>query len=183
MALLALAKSFKTAGMEESVNVKSRLVKFVELVRILGVALGFYLSYAARDVPTSPASIRLLALTIAIAMCGTLSLEGIFLAKAAAREKGYDQVNDLMVDPYQLQNTMWFVAASVTGIAWTAWFPDATEAFLLYVVLICCFFVLSAMNHAWQAIVHGNKTWQNLSRPFLSLAMVVGSVPLIIPYL
>ena len=25
------------------------------------------------------------------------------------------------------------------------------------------FFVLSALNHAWEAIGHGNRTWQNLS--------------------
>lgn len=61
--------------------------------------------------------------------------------------------------------------------------PDATAAFLLYVVFICSFFVLSALNHAWQAIGHGNRTWQNLNRPFLSLAMVGASVPIIMSYL
>lgn len=169
--------------MKDLANVKSNLVRLVEFIRIFGTALGFYLAYVALGVPSSPTSIRILALTFAIAMCGTLAFEGTFLAKATAREKGYDQLNSAMIDPYQLQNTMWFLAATVVGVAWAAWFPDAAEAFLLYVVLICSFFVLSALNHAWQAIEHGNRTWQNLSRPFLSLAMVVGSVPIIMSYL
>ena len=169
--------------MRESAEVKSSLVKLLEFIRIIGTAFGFYLAYAARDVPSSPVSIRILALTFAIAMCGTLALEGLFLAKATAREKGYDVVGDKMIDPYQLQNTMWFLAATIAGVVWSAWFPDATAAFLLYVVFICSFFVLSALNHAWQAIGHGNRTWQNLNRPFLSLAMVGASVPIIMSYL
>ena len=169
--------------MRDATKVKSNLVKLVELIRTFGTALGFHLAYGALEVPPSPASIKILTLTFAIAMCGTLAFEGIFLAKAAAREKGYDQVSSAMIDPYQLQNTMWFLAATIAGVVWAAWFPDAIEAFLLYVVLICGFFALSALNHAWQAIGHGNRTWQNLSRPFLSLAMVGGSVPIIMAYL
>lgn len=169
--------------MKDLANVKSSLVKLVEVIRILGVVLGFFLAYAALGAQSSPISIRVLALTFAIAMCGTLAVEGIFLAKAAAREKGFDQVGSAMIDPYQRQNTMWFLAATLAGVAWAVWFPDAIEAFLLYVVLICSFFVLSALNHAWQAIEHGNRTWQNISRPFLSLALVAGSVPIVMSYL
>jgi hypothetical protein len=169
--------------MREPADVKRSLVKLLEFIRIIGTAFGFYLTYAALDVPSSPDSIRILALTFAIAMCGTLTLEGLFLAKATSREKGYSVVGDEMIDPYQIQNTMWFLAATTAGVVWPVWFPDATSAFLLYVVLIGGFFVLSAVNHAWQAIGHRNRTWQNLSRPFLSLAMVGGSLPIIMSYL
>lgn len=169
--------------MNDSAKMKGNLVKLVEFVRIFGAAMGFYLVYASLEASSSPTSIRTLALTFAIPMCGTLAAEGMFLAKATAREKGYDHVGNEMIDPYQIQNTMWFLAATIAGVVWFVWFPDATMAFLLYVVFICCFFVLSALNHAWQAIVHGNRTWQNLSRPFLSLAMVAGSVPVILAYL
>lgn len=155
---------------------KGRLVKAVEMFRILGVGLGFYLAYANLG---EAESIRVLSLTFAIAMCGTLALEGLFLAKATAEEKGYAVVIGDARDPYQVQNTMWFLSASIIGIAWTRLRPEATEAYLLYVVMLCSFFALSAMNHAWQAIKHGNRTWQNLNRPFLSLSMVVGSLPII----
>lgn len=169
--------------MSEPTTVESTLVKLVEFVRILGAALGFYLAYAALDAPSSPTAIRILALTFAIAMCGTLAFEGMFLATATAREKGYNRVGNTIIDPYQLQNTMWFLAATIVGVVWSVWFPHATMAFLLYAVFIGCFFVLSALNHAWQAIAHGNKTWQNISRPLLSLALVAGSVPIIMSYL
>lgn len=74
--------------MKSLANAKSNLVKLVEFIRIFGAALGFHLAYAHLEVPASPPSIRILVLTFAIAMCGTLAFEGTFLAKAAAREKG-----------------------------------------------------------------------------------------------
>ena len=110
-------------------------------------------------------------------------MEGLFLGRATAREKGYDSVGDATIDPYQIQNALWFLAVSVCGAIWGVWFPAATQAFLLYVVTVFAFFLLSAVNHAVQAVRHGNQTWQNLDRPFLAAAMIGGGLPIIVSYL
>ena len=158
------------------------LVKVVEGVRILGTGAGFCLAYGAWN-PEAPDTIRILALTFAIAMCGTCAFEGIFLSRATALEKGYASSGYGRINPYHIQNTMWFVAATIVGIAWGLGYPDATQGFLVYVALVSIFFLLSASNHACQAVRHENRTWQNLNRPFLTLAMVGGGVPIMVSYL
>ena len=169
--------------MSDATRMKRGVVKLVEAVRIFGTGAGFYMAYAAWGEPSSPDAIRMLTLTFAIAMCGTCAFEGLFLAEATAMEKGYDRTSGGGVDPYHRQNTMWFLAAAIVGVVWAVVFPQATEAFVLYVVLLCAFFLLSAGNHAWQAIRYGNQTWQNLNRPFLAIGMAGGSVPIISSYL
>ena len=166
--------------MPDSNGVVRGLVKLVEVVRILGTAVGFALAYGVWGDPTPAESIRILALTLAVPMCGTCAFEGLFLTRATAREKGYGSTNDDSINPYQTQNAMWFLAATMVGLGWGLFAPDATRAFVLFVVLILGFFVLSAINHTWQAIAHGNRTWQNLDRPFLAAAMVGGSLPIIL---
>ena len=158
------------------------LVKLAEAIRIIGSALGFFLAYGALETPASPDAIRILALTFALALCAPCAVEGLCLAKATAREKGYDQLGSGRIDPYQRQSALWFLAATVVAVAWALTAPEATAAFLLYVELIGGFFVLSALNHAWEAIGGGNRTWQNLNRPFLSLALVGGGVPILLAY-
>jgi len=169
--------------MSDPNTVRQGLVRLVEAIRIVGTAVGFYLAYAAWGEPSSPESIRILALTLAIPMCGTCAVEGLFMARATAREKGYDSADGAVINPHQVQNTMWFLAATMVGLAWGMFFPAATQAFLLYVVLISAFFLLSAINHARQAIRYGNRTWQNLDRPFLTAAMIGGGMPIIVSYL
>ena len=103
-------------------------------------------------------------MTFAFAMCGPCAAEGLLLARAAARAKGFGGKNGDVGSPYHLQSTLWFLASAIVGGTWCLILPDDTWAFLLYSILIASFFMLSLMNHAWQAIVHGNRTWQNLSR-------------------
>ncbi len=160
----------------------SRWVKLVEAVRIFGAAVGFSLAYGALDNPPSVNAIRILALTYAIALCGTCAFEGLFLAKASAKEKGYDTLPEGRINPYHRQNTMWFLSATIVGVGWAATPTTDAGAFLLYVVLIGGFFVLSALNHTWEAIAHGNKTWQNLNRPILLLAMAGASIQILLAY-
>ena len=158
------------------------MVRIVEGLRILGTGVGFYLAYGAWD-PDSSEAIRILAFTFAIAMCGTCAIEGVFLARATGIEKGYASSGDVQVNPYHVQNTMWFLAATIVGVSWASACPQSTQGFLVYVILVSLFFLLSAGNHAFQAIRRGNRTWANLNRPFLTLAMVAGGVPIILSYL
>ena len=160
-----------------------RAVKVFEAVRVLGTAAGLYLAYAAQKEPITPASIRILAMTFAFAMGGPCAAEGLLLARAAARAKGFGGKNGDVGSPYHLQSTLWFLASAIVGGTWCLILPDDTWAFLLYSILIASFFMLSLMNHAWQAIVHGNRTRQNLSRPILAIALIAGSVPILLRYM
>lgn len=63
---------------------------------------------------------------------------------------------------------MWFLAATMVCLGWGLFSPDMTRAFVLSVVLILGFFLLSAINHTWQVIAHENRTcrsWIDRFRP------------------
>ncbi|MCP4834261.1 MAG: hypothetical protein GY895_05790 [Phycisphaera sp.] len=159
------------------------LVKLVEAIRIVGTGIGFFLAYQSNADPPSGEAIRILAGTMAFVMCGTCAFEGLFLARATAREKGFDVRRDSnRRNPYQVQNSLWFLAAAIVGGAWVVFRPTDTGGLLLCVVLVLLFLLLSAANHAWEAVVHRNLTWQNLDRPILALAMLGGSVPILVHY-
>ena len=163
-------------------SMDSRLVKIVEAMRIISTAVGFSLAYKALEHPPTDQAIRTLTLTYAISLCGTCAFEGLFLAKATAKEKGYDHGQEVRVNPYHRQNTMWFLSASIVGVAWASNSTTTVNASLLYITLTGGFFILSAINHAWEAIAHGNSTWQNLNRPFLLLAMAGASIQIALSY-
>ena len=156
----------------------SLLVKAVEATRIFGTAIGFYLVYDAYGVDDTQGALMRLVLTLGIGMCGTCAFESLFLSKATAREKGYD-LGEEQVSPYQIQNAMWFVSGTFMA-GFVYWFyPTSKPAGATYVLLILIFFGLSALNHGYQAIRHGNLTWQNLNRPFLFVTLIAASVPVI----
>ena len=167
------------SSMSNANSFQSLLVKLVEAVRIFGTGAGYYVVYDAYGAGDEVQALRLLMLTIAIGMCATCAVEGLFLSSATAAEKGYDGGND-KVSPYQLQNSMWFVAATVVGVGWFFFDATARGAFLNYTVLISLFFTLSACNHAFQAIRHQNLTWQNLNRPVLQALMLGAGLPIIL---
>ena len=72
------------------------------------------------------------------------------------------------------------MAATVASVVVFAGYPTSRPASVTYLVLVTLFFGLSALNHAYQAIRHGNLTWQNLNRPFLFAALVAATVPILL---
>ncbi len=156
----------------------SLLVKAVEATRIFGTAIGFYFVYDAYGVNDFTEALMRLVLTLGIGLCGTCAVESLFLSKATAKEKGYDQGDD-SVNPYQTQNAMWFVAGTFMAVFVYLVYPNSNPAGVTYLLLIVIFFGLSAVNHAYQAISHGNLTWQNLNRPFLFAGLIAASIPVL----
>ena len=149
----------------------------IECLRIGGVAVGFYFAYDALSADDGIKAIRLLTLTIGL-LCGTSAFEGLFLAKASACAKGYDSDSSI-TNPYQKQNTLWFVASTVMSFIVFICYPDSATANVTYLLFINIFLGLSAINHSFEAVCHGNLTWQNLNRPFLFIVLIVATIPII----
>ena len=164
--------------MNDTTSKDSAIAKLLEGIRIFGTAIGFYLVYDAYDAKDMTDAIRLLTLTLGLGMCGTCAIESLFFAKATAREKGYD-LGDDRISPYQRQNALWFVAGTITAVFLALTYPASKPAHVGYVILISTFFGLSAINHAYETVRHGNMTWQNLNRPFLFATLIAAAAPVI----
>ena len=77
------------------------------------------------------------------------------------------------------QNALWFFAATVISVIVFVWYPDSPSANATYLLFVNLFLGLSAINHALEAITNQNHTWQNLNRPFLLVALIVATVPIL----
>ena len=160
----------------------SLIIRAIEMIRIATMMAGFYWIYDRQALGLEVEALRFLVLTLALSLCGTCALEGVFFSESSAREKGY-RVEGERKSPYQVQNLAWFLAATATGV-WLFEVDSQDPAALLgYAVFVLLFFGLSALNHGYQAIRFGNLTWQNVNRPVLFGVLIVAAVPVIAPFL
>ncbi len=159
-------------------QIKRKISKYTEWSRIGGVAVGFYFVYDAHSAGDAIEAARLLTLVIGLALCGTSAIEGLFFPKASALEKGFDMGKGRS-NPYQRQNALWFFSATVVSVIVFVWYPDSPSANATYLLFVNLFLGLSAINHALEAIANQNLTWQNLNRPFLFVALIVATVPIL----
>ncbi|OFY51697.1 MAG: hypothetical protein A2W85_08575 [Bacteroidetes bacterium GWF2_41_31] len=140
------------------------VVKLFEIKRIIAVGLGFFLAYfyggSAEEI------IHLLLPWLIIPIMGFSAVEGLFFGKDAARAKGYGANS-----AYQIQTALFFLSITFMSIwlyfvHWGVW----SEITLLFTFLLSL--LLSAINHTYQAIAHGNYTWNNLIRPIGVIALI-----------
>jgi hypothetical protein len=160
----------------------SDIAKCIEWLRIGGVIggviCGFYFVYNAHSDGDVIQAARPLTLVLGIALCGTCAIEGIFFAKASALEKGFDSAS-AHSSQYQRQSALWFVTGTIVSVIVFVWYPETSAASLIYLLFVSIFLGLSAINHAYKAVCHRNVTWQNLNRPFLFIALIAATVPVI----
>ena len=140
------------------------VVKLFEITRIIAVVIGFFLAYfyggTAEDI------IHILLPWLIVPIMGFSAVEGLFFGKDAARAKGYGANS-----AYQIQTALFFLSITFMSIwlyfaNWGVW----SEITLLFTFLLSL--LLSAINHTYQAIAHGNYAWNNLIRPIGVIALI-----------
>ncbi|CAK9051741.1 Uncharacterized protein SCF082_LOCUS28374 [Durusdinium trenchii] len=168
------------------------MVYFIEFIRIALTTAGYGISYyyfvdshftkSETTMASKVAeSVRWLQLGLSAGLSAPCALEGIFFAEAAAREKGYDRGFDYATgrNPYATQSTLWFLVSFIIGLITFFVYPRETPAQLVLILLQLLFFTLSAFNHCYEALVHGNWVCENTMRPILSFTMIMGAVPMV----
>lgn len=144
------------------------IIKLLEIFRITGACLGVFFAYYYG---TSPEEIlRILTPWMIGSIAGCSAIDGLFFAKQAAAEKGFEQGSN-----YQRQNGFWFLSVAVTSLVafiahWNAY------ANIALVLVFCLFLILSAANHTYSLIAEKNTTWQNAIRPALTLLFALAFV-------
>ncbi|CAE7474356.1 unnamed protein product [Symbiodinium sp. CCMP2456] len=141
---------------------------------IAGYAVAYIYSAQGHDEDAA----RLLQLGLSVALSGTCALEGICFYETAARQKGYDRGFDFSAgrNPYATQSTLWFASSCIVGVVAFFAYPRESSAQIVLATLQLLFFLMSALNHVYETVSHGNWRWQNVNRPLLSVAMVAGAV-------
>lgn len=157
------------------------MVRVIEIFRILLCCAGYAWAYHYYSQKHFVTAVRWLQVALSHALCGTAVVEGIWFYEAAGRLKGYHQGFDYSVgrNPYQTQNTLWFATSLVISCATFCAYSDLAPPQIAMGGLQLLFFTLSAMNHTYEAVAHGNCHWQNINRPILSLLLLAGALPIL----
>jgi len=158
------------------------MVHAIEFSRIALAMAGYAVAYVYSSQGHVEDAARVLQLGLAVALSGTCALEGICFYETAARQKGYDRGFDFSTgrNPYAAQSTLWFASSCIVGVVAFFVYPRETSPQIVLATLQLLFFLMSALNHAYETVSHGNWCWQNVNRPLLSAAMVAGAVPILL---
>lgn len=153
------------------------LIKALDILRIVLVFAAFFFGYGIERpdaAAQAAAQLHFMAPVIICAIAGLSGIEGLFFGRQAARAKGFEEGSN-----YQRQSAIALLSYTCIAILvyFLEWGPRAELA-----VLFCFlfFFVFSAVNHAVDAVRRKNYRWANINRPFLTLLMISGLVPVIL---
>jgi len=151
---------------------KKILAQLIEWIRPAGLCFGFFAAYYWGS--TAVERLHILTPFMIIALSGVTGLESLFLGKTASAKIGYTPSR-----PYQIQSGLnHLTVAIVVLISWGLHWGLYADAALLSVCLLS--FSMSAANHAWQAIVAGNRKPVNFMRPILMTVLLIGALPILI---
>jgi len=146
------------------------LLNLLEILRIVGTAIAFYWGYKIGFAGTYDpiAQLHFMIPTIIVAISGTSGLEGLFLGNESAKMKGFEVGSN-----YQRQSAIALLSYAV--IAVIVYFCNwGIRAELTILFTFIFFFFFSAINHGVDAVKNKNYKFQNVNRPFLTLALIIG---------
>lgn len=148
------------------------LIQLLDIIRILLVGIAFYFGYSIGFEGTyNPiAQLHFMIPIVIIAIAGISGLESLIWGKKAAEAKGYEVGGN-----YQKQSGFSLLSYAFGAIfVYFANWGIKAELTILFVFFF--FFILSASNHAIEAIRNKNYKWQNINRPFILLLLLAGFV-------
>ncbi len=140
------------------------IIKSLELMRWIGVTLGFFLAFLLGQTPAQQFSIA--TIWVLISLHGLTGIESVFFGKAAAQASGYKDAGR-----YQKQSGINNLSVAIaTIIVYVAGFGIQAKASLAIVMML--FFTMSGINHATSIFTDKNRHIKNILRPFMSLIIV-----------
>jgi hypothetical protein len=149
------------------------LLKVLDLIRIMGVAIAFFFGYQigfSGDSYNPVAQLHFMIPIIIIVIAGLSGFEGIFFAKKSAGLKGFEVGSN-----YQRQSAIALISYAATAIIVYIW-NWGIKAELTVLFTFVFFFFFSGINHGIDAIRRKNYKWQNINRPFITLLLIAGLI-------
>ena len=146
------------------------LLKILDILRIVLASAAFYFGYQIgfADGYNPEAQLHFMTPLLIFAISGLSGIEGLFFGKKSAKLKGFQSDGN-----YQRQSAI--ALLSYSAIAFVVYFCDwGIRAELTILFAFIFFFLFSAINHGVDAIRHKNYKWQNINRPFITLALLIG---------
>jgi len=148
------------------------LLKILDWVRIIGVAIAFYFGYQIgfANGYDPVAQLHFMTPIIIVAIAGISGLEGIFFGRKSAELKGFETGSN-----YQKQSAIALLSYAVIAlIVYFANWGIKAELTILFVFIF--FFFFSSINHGLEAVKMKNYKWQNINRPFITLLLIAGLI-------
>lgn len=154
--------------------INSRINRFLEIFRWVGVALGIFFAFYWGT--NSHNQFNIFAIFSVIFIAGFTSIEGLFFSESAREVSGYGES-----DGYQRQSTLQFVALTMTMIVAVLlrWGFHAYSALLIFLLI---FLTLSAINHLYTGI-KDKMVANSILRPVLTLLLWIISLYFLLPAL
>jgi hypothetical protein len=148
------------------------LISILDFLRIAIVCVAFFFGYRIGfSGGYDPfAQLHFMIPMVIVALAGISGLEGLFFGKESAEAKGYETGSN-----YQRQSSIALLSYAVTSV-FIYFMNWGIRAELSVFFPFMFFFILSAVNHAANAILHKNFKWQNINRPFLVLLLIGGMI-------
>jgi hypothetical protein len=148
------------------------LLNILDTLRILIVCVAFFVGYQIgfRDTYDPIAQLHAMIPVIIVAIAGISGLEGLLFGKKSASAKGFTADSN-----YQRQSAIALLSYAVIAIL--VYFLNwGIKAELTIFFSFIFFFIFSGLNHAVDAVRRKNYKWQNINRPFITLAMIAGMI-------
>lgn len=148
------------------------IIKILDILRIVIVCLtfnfGYNIGFAHEYDPI--AQLHFMIPVIIATIAGISGLEGLFFAKKTAEAKGFETGSN-----YQRQSAIALLSyAFVAILVYFCNWGIKSELTIFFTFIF--FFIFSSINHAIDAIKRKNYKWQNINRPFITLALVLGMI-------
>ncbi len=148
------------------------ILKTLDILRIIGVAVAFYWGYQIGFAETyNPiAQLHFMIPVIIVAISGTSGLEGLFFGNISAKLKGFEVGSN-----YQRQSAIALLSYAVIAVfVYVSEWGIKAELTILFTFIF--FFFFSAINHAVDAVKNKNYKWQNVNRPVITLLLIAGLI-------
>ncbi len=150
---------------------KARICQLLEIIRWVGVILGFQFALLLAKTPKE--QIHILAPWIVVSLAGLTGIESLFLGEAASKSTGYAP------SAYQRQSGLNNLALAITALI-VFFFKWGLYAEVSVMSVLLIFLFLSSCNHAWSALKEDNYNIKNLLRPIMTLLLIAFTLPFII---
>lgn len=140
------------------------MIKLLEILRMLGSGVGIFLAYYYGDTPEK--ILNIMNPWVIGSIAGLSGIEGLFFAKQAAKEKGFEQGSN-----YQRQSAMAFLSIGLVALLvyFSGWGLYANLSIAITFLLLI---TLSAINHTVSIFAEHNLKWQNVIRPIFTIALL-----------
>lgn len=148
------------------------IAKILEILRILGAAIGFFIAYNRWHTPI--AAIHVLVPWLIISLAGLTGIGSIFFSKETEKSLGWQGQS-----PFHKEVGYFNIACAVIALI-VYLFNWGIHAELTILFTYVLFIIFSAVNHAKEILYKKNYAWQNAIRPILTFLLVAWLLPLLI---